>query len=128
MTFFKDYLDGNYPNYDTDLFTADLVASLISTTSSRGASWDDIEALRLSPLLFDSDIKPVLEKAILGTFGRAVPIIRDEKADLWGVDFSNTDPEYEAFVNFVKPSNLICSEDEFRFIKLIHFYSKFCSR
>ena len=130
MTFIEDFLSGRYPQLSKDLFASDLAYSVITA-----AGKNKLVSVRLTPILFASDIKGILENALERSLGRKVRVVMDSEIrsdDVWALDVEISDElkEYEKFLDFLRKLHepVECSREDFRLLKLFSLYQNFESR
>ena len=128
MSFIQDYLDGTYPSFQIDLFISDLAFSIINALNEKA-----ITRIRLTPLLYDSELFRPLEATLRQVINPDVLIEKDELVspdDLWAYDVTpgKFDFEYEEFLKYISGhKDVECSREDFRLIKLFTLYGKFAS-
>ena len=71
-TFFNDYLEGKYPNYDSKMLANDLAFAVYSRL--HGSSFC---AILLTPKLYDSDVFPYLGETLKSVFGHEIVLKKD---------------------------------------------------
>lgn len=123
LSAFDDYLDGQYPHYDTDLFVRDFLFSI-----SRQANGRKTLRIKLSPKLFDHDVRILMESYAPSFFETSIEFIKDVNIDAFDVDFEEIyfNEEHREFSNFlVAQDKMVCSVEDFRLINLYELYKDF---
>lgn len=125
QSFVADFWDGKYSGYSSGMFASDLAFSIINHVGEKKNV-----RIYLNPTIFDSEIKTSLEVVLSRNFP-FIEIFSDESVSLdqiWKAELlEELDNEHERFNEFLveQNHNSVCSEEDFRLLKLFILYRKF---